>query len=70
MGRVPDSTPLEVEPQDENLVISKQADGFANAQGASVAPEEKSQVLSNSDGVLDADRVETVLQVTFPKMRD
>ena len=48
----------------------EQADGFKNAQGASVAPEKRSQKLFISGGVLDTDRIETVLRLKFSKMHE
>ena len=63
-------TRIVLEAQDDNVVISNVQMASKMLRGASVAPEKKSQVLFNSGGVLPPDRMETVLRVTFPKMRE
>ena len=64
----PKRTRLEMEAQDENVVISNKQMASKILWGVSVVKEEKSQVLFNSGGVRDADGIEAVLRVVFPKM--
>ena len=61
---------MELQLQDSATTVSDQALASKMVRSSRLSSGQRVQVLFNAGGVYDADRIETVLKVSFPKIQD